>query len=60
MNKKDFIDFGIDVSSTNGDQVYTLCPECSASRRKKKVKCLSVNMTEAFGTVITVVGRAVS
>ena len=48
MNKKDFIDFGIDVSSTNGDQVYTLCPECSASRRKKKVKCLSVNMTEGI------------
>ena len=44
--KKDFIDFGIDISSARGDQVYTQCPECSKSRRKKKATCLSVNIPD--------------
>jgi len=46
--KKDFIDFGIDISSTSGDQVYTQCPECSKSRRKKKATCLSVNIPDGI------------
>lgn len=27
-------------------QVYTICPKCSSDRKKKKVKCLSVNTDE--------------
>ena len=42
---KTFHDFGIEVTSNTG-QVSTTCPECSNQRRKKNVKCLSVNTDE--------------
>lgn len=42
---KTFADFGIEVRHTSG-QDYTTCPQCSADRKKKRVKCLSVNVTE--------------
>lgn len=44
---KTWSDLGIDIPAStpgpNGD-VYTTCPWCSASRKKKNVKCLSVNL----------------
>ena len=42
---KTFADFGIEVRGTSG-QEYTTCPQCSADRKKRKVKCLSINLTE--------------
>lgn len=43
--KKSFEDFGISIShNASGPEVYTTCPQCSASRRKKNAKCLSVNI----------------
>src|SRR5688572_5527435 len=40
-----FADFGIEAPSAynSAGDGYTLCPQCSASRRKRTVKCLSVN-----------------
>ena len=38
---KTFEDFGIHV--TGSGEVSTTCPQCSASRRKKNDRCLSVN-----------------
>lgn len=41
---KTFSDYGISVSGTSsGPEIYTTCPQCSASRKKKSAKCLSVN-----------------
>lgn len=40
---KSFRDFGIDLSGRAGVEVQTLCPECSATRRKKTARSLSVN-----------------
>jgi twinkle protein len=39
-----FSDYGIHVSGTG--EVRTLCPMCSANRKKKNEKCLAVNTTE--------------
>lgn len=39
---KKFSDFNIQAVGT-GPQVYTTCPQCAPSRRKKNAKCLSVN-----------------
>jgi twinkle protein len=41
---KEFSDYGIIVTGTG--QVATTCPECSHTRKKNKVKCLSVNTDE--------------
>lgn len=40
---KTFADYRIDVPQSASGEVYTTCPECSQSRKKKTVKCLSVN-----------------
>lgn len=40
---KRFEDFGIEIIGT-GPQIYTTCPQCRESRRKKNSKCLSVNL----------------
>lgn len=40
---KTFDDFGIHLHGKTGIEVQTTCPECSASRKKQNVKCLSVN-----------------
>lgn len=40
---KTFGDFGIDLGGRAGVEVQTLCPECSATRRKKTARSLSVN-----------------
>lgn len=39
---KAFTDFQIDISGA-GPQVYTTCPQCASTRKKKNAKCLSVN-----------------
>ena len=39
---KQWADYGIEVTGS-GREVYTTCPQCSPHRKKKKVKCLSVN-----------------
>lgn len=41
---KTFADFGIDVPSHRGGEIDTTCPECSHTRKKKRAKCLSVNL----------------
>jgi len=40
-----FTDYGINITGS-GDQVRSLCPQCSAGRKKSKEKCLSVNTLE--------------
>lgn len=42
---KTWADFGIDIGSGQG-QTYTTCPQCSKDRKKRKAKCLSVNVPE--------------
>lgn len=37
-------DYGINVPSNRGGDVYVTCPQCSKDRRKKNAKCLSVNV----------------
>ena len=36
-------DFNIDLGGKTGVEIATVCPQCSASRRNKLAKCLSVN-----------------
>lgn len=40
---KSFSDFRIELPNTASGNVRTTCPECSSQRKKKNVKCLSVN-----------------
>jgi twinkle protein len=44
---KTFADYGIEVSSGSG-KTKTTCPQCSHTRKKKKAKCLSINLTEGI------------
>jgi twinkle protein len=37
-------DFKIELPLTGGAERFTTCPQCSASRKKKNAKCLSVNV----------------
>lgn len=41
-----FADHGIDVSGHESGEVRVTCPECSASRRKSRVRCLVVNTSD--------------
>ena len=43
FDMKDWGDFGIHVPASAAGEFYTQCPQCSESRRKKTVKCLSAN-----------------
>lgn len=43
---KTWADFSIHVPAQAGDECDTTCPQCSATRRKKTAKCLSVNVRE--------------
>jgi|CXWL01.1.fsa_nt_gi twinkle protein len=45
---KTLTDFGIDLGGRSGDEVQTICPRCSHTRRKAKVRCLSVNTVEGI------------
>lgn len=39
-----FSDYDIDVGRRMSGQIQTTCPKCSEDRKKKNVKCLSVNI----------------
>jgi len=41
---KSFADFGIDVPAGRSGEHQTTCPKCSAGRKKKLDRCLSVNI----------------
>lgn len=41
---KTFADYRIDIHGATGGEVDTTCPECSAQRKKKSARCLSVNV----------------
>lgn len=41
---KTFHDFRIDLPHGASGEVDVICPECSASRKKKHIKCLGVNV----------------
>ena len=43
-----FSEVGIDIRNIRGTSGKTLCPECSASRKKKTDPCLSVNINEGI------------
>ncbi|MDI3467931.1 MAG: hypothetical protein OJF50_006752 [Nitrospira sp.] len=43
---KTFEDFSIDLGGRSGVEVQTTCPQCSHTRKKSKVRCLSVNTVE--------------
>lgn len=43
---KTFQEFGISIPSGSGDDVHVTCPQCSASRKKKQAKCLSVTVSK--------------
>jgi len=38
-----FADYGIDTANKNSGQISVRCPKCSDDRKKKSVKCLTVN-----------------
>lgn len=40
---KNFSDYGIDVPSHAVGEIDTTCPQCSADRKKRTARCLSVN-----------------
>lgn len=41
--RRTWADYGIDLADTASGEIDTTCPECSAQRRKKRARCLSVN-----------------
>lgn len=41
---KTWDDFKIEVPMNGGIERFTTCPQCSASRKKKNAKCLSINI----------------
>ena len=47
---KTYSDFGLQVPDTATGEFYTTCPECSPTRKKKNVKCLSVNIEKQVWT----------
>ena len=44
--KESFIDYGIKVPTNATGNIKTTCPRCSHTRKKKREKCLSVNINE--------------
>lgn len=40
---KTYNDYGIELAGRTGIEVTTTCPQCSGMRKKKNVRCLSVN-----------------
>lgn len=46
VSKKTFADYNITVPSGGGVERYTTCPQCSNGRKKKRDKCLSINVED--------------
>ena len=40
----EFSDYGINVPAGKSGEIQTICPKCSHDRKKKSIKCLSVNL----------------
>lgn len=49
MTEKTFLDFGIEVRHSSGEE-DTTCPQCSESRRNSRARCLSVNIDKGVWT----------
>ena len=45
---KTFNDFNIDVGNKSTGKIKTQCPECSATRKNKRDKCLSVDLDQGL------------
>lgn len=46
---KTFAEYGIDIPpDAKGSEIYLQCPRCSATRRKSRVKCLSINIEKGL------------
>jgi twinkle protein len=45
---KTFNDFNIDVGNKSTGKIKTQCPECSATRKNKRDKCLSVDIDQGL------------
>ena len=45
---KTFQDFGIDIGNKSSGKIKTKCPQCSASRKNKSDKCLSVDIDKGL------------
>lgn len=45
---KSYRDYGIDCQDAGTGQRYCVCPQCSASRTKKRAKALSVNLDKGI------------
>lgn len=41
---KGFLDYGIDVKGRSSGEVKAICPQCSASRKKRNYPCLNANI----------------
>jgi twinkle protein len=46
MSEKTFADFGIYVPSNSRNETDVTCPQCSPFRKKRNIKCLSVNISK--------------
>jgi twinkle protein len=44
LREKTFADFGIDTKGKSSGEIKTLCPQCSAQRKKRNFPCLNVNL----------------
>lgn len=44
LAEKTWADFGIDLRGASTGEIDVLCPQCSAERKKKSARCLSVNV----------------
>tara|TARA_B100000900_G_scaffold414095_1_gene439757 strand:- start:5376 stop:7049 length:1674 start_codon:yes stop_codon:yes gene_type:complete len=45
---KTFQDFGIDIGNKSSGKIKTKCPQCSATRKNKSDKCLSVDIDKGL------------
>ena len=45
---KTFQDFGIDIGNKSSGKIKTKCPQCSATRKNKSDKCLSIDIDKGL------------
>jgi len=48
MTARTFADAGIDTNGKSGGEIKTLCPRCSAARKKSRYPCLNVNIDKGL------------